>query len=339
MCTGLQITAKNGDIFWGRTMDINISMFAEDNGFDADVAIVNVPKNVTVPSQLKNWTSKYATMGIGSQDASVVYDGINECGLAGDLQVLKECTWDTLENIQARGLQPMLGEEFVSYILTNFKTVDEIRQNYKKYALVNQAYKLSGSTFHFPLHYSFLDQSGDSIVLEPTENGSFKSFDYVGVMTNSPMYDYHTVNIRNYIGLNNVGIQKAPAGRDTKNLVPIEGGTGYGIYGLPGDYTSPSRFVRGFYLKNFLDPFDSNDGINQLYSVFRSVMIPRGLEHGSKNDLMSDFTRYWSSYDITKRILYVQSCRGLSFTTKTLDTSLTQISYNKINTDDHVHQA
>lgn len=34
MCTNIEITAKNGEHFWGRTMDLALPMFGEDPEHD-----------------------------------------------------------------------------------------------------------------------------------------------------------------------------------------------------------------------------------------------------------------------------------------------------------------
>ena len=75
------------------------------------------------------------------------------------------------------------------------------------------------------------------------------------------------------------------------------------MFGLPGDYTAPSRFVRATMLANHLDAFPADQGLNQLYGVFRSVMVPRGLEKEAADNPLSDCTRYWAGYDLTQRRL------------------------------------
>ncbi|UNM89599.1 linear amide C-N hydrolase [Vagococcus sp. CY52-2] len=112
--------------------------------------------------------------------------------------------------------------------------------------------------------------------------------------------------------------------------------TGYGLFGLPEDYTSPSRFIRSFYLKNRLDDFDTNEGINRLYSIFRPIIVPRSLEHKKAEMSITDYTRYWSGYDVTKQIAYAQIGEGLAITAKELDTSMTDITYHTIHLDNNI---
>ncbi len=330
MCTSVKIQSKSGEFFWGRTMDLDIPMFPDDSGFYLPSMITSLPSNTRIDSQLEGWDSKYAVIGVGMKDSTVLFDGINEHGLTGDLQVLKECGWASKESIAAKKKTPMLAEEFVSYVLSTFKSVAEIRKQFDEFMLLDQPYAYGGTDFHFPVHFSFVDETGDGIVLETLEDGSFTIYDHISIMTNSPRYDYHTTNIRNYIGLNNVNVTASKTLSTGAVIDPIEGGTGYGMFGLPGDYTSPSRFVRAFFLSNNLNAFSKEHGINELYSVFRTVFIPKGLERNEKNTNVSDYTRYWSGYDMSERTVFVQTGKGLAITTAKLDDTIESVSYEKI---------
>ena len=59
------------------------------------------------------------------------------------------------------------------------------------------------------------------------------------------------------------------------NIKQIESGSG--LLGLPGDYTATSRFVKSAFLSDFLAPFKREQGICQLYNVFKAVMLPKGI--------------------------------------------------------------
>ncbi|MGY1575467.1 hypothetical protein ACW5BZ_00025 [Pediococcus pentosaceus] len=56
MCTNIEITAKNGEHFWGRTMDLALPMFGEDPEHDlgARGMITTIPAGVDIDSQLAN---------------------------------------------------------------------------------------------------------------------------------------------------------------------------------------------------------------------------------------------------------------------------------------------
>ena len=335
MCTGMTLTSKTGDVFFGRTLDLDVPMFGEDSGFGFPASIMNIPANVQFPSQLKSWKTKYSVVGIGIDQSTCLVDGINEKGLVGDCQVLKEATWKDQKDVTEDSLISCIGEEFIAYILSNYATIEEIKKDYGTLCQIDQKFIYNNVSVQYSLHYTFVDDSGNGVVLEPINDGRFKLYDFIGVTANSPEYYYHTINIRNYIGIKNIAIKNNDTLKDP--VLPIEGGTGYGLFGLPGDYTSPSRFVKAFFIRNLMDSFESKDGIAQLYSAFRPLIIPRGLEHTNELSTKSDYTRYWSGYDLTNRCVYVQSGVGLAFTSKTLDKNLTSITYETIDTSNNIN--
>lgn len=331
MCTSIEMTAKNGEVFWGRTMDLSLPMFGELGG-EVRSVITSFPVGTEIKSQLKSWSALYAVMGIGIRGTSILYDGINEEGLAGDLQVLFETTSASRAEINQRQQIPVMNAEFVTYILTHYRSVAEIRQNYHKFAVLAESMVVHGKTVTTPIHYNFVDPSGNGVVLEATDSGSFKLYDSVGVMTNSPEYDWHVTNLRNYIGLDKWNFRRNRQYRDGKILKPLDAGIGYGLANLPGSYTSIDRFVRSFMIANMMDEFEAKDGINQLYTAFHSVIIPQGVERNSENNTASEYTRYWIGYDLEKRRLYVQPSVGLAFTSKQLDPQISGIEIEEINT-------
>ena len=69
--------------------------------------------------------------------------------------------------------------------------------------------------------------------MQPTDNGAFVIYDSIGVVTNSPEYNYHLTNARNYIGMRNYAIKEPYTLKSGATLDPIEGGTSYGLLGIP----------------------------------------------------------------------------------------------------------
>lgn len=318
--TSIAMKANNGDLFWGRTDDFTFSPFKKS----VKTQITAFPKNTEMPSRYHKWMSKYAFVGINVNNSLFYNDGINSEGLVGDAQYLEECSWDTEENLKKRGLTPIVGAEFVSYILSNFKDITEIKEAIPKLALLKTKYQPwedaeTGIPSPIPMHFTFFDPSGKGIVLEPVNNGAFKIYDSIGVMTNSPEYSWHLNNLRNYVQMrpHNVGENKL---NDQLVIKQIESGSG--LLGLPGDYTPPSRFIRATFLSNYIDSFKREDGIMQLYDVFKTVMIPKGLEKLSANSTKSDYTGYWIGYHVTKHTLYIQPECCNTFTQFTLSADL-----------------
>ena len=126
-----------------------------------------------------------------------------------------------------------------------------------------------------PAHYILSDKTGEAVILEPDEGGLSVHRDTVGVLANSPDYLWHRTNLRNFVGVTN--LPKAPrtvAGHEIREFGERLGGGS----GLPGDYSSPSRFVRLAFLKEFaVRGRDEVDGVSRMFRAFAAVDIPEGL--------------------------------------------------------------
>ncbi len=57
-------------------------------------------------------------------------------------------------------------------------------------------------------------------------------------------------------------------------------GHGNGLFGLPGDFTSTSRFIRVFYLlHNIIIPYLLSDGIVMAQNILGSVRVSDGISN------------------------------------------------------------
>ena len=95
----------------------------------------------------------------------------------------------------------------------------------------------------------------------------------LGVLTNSPTFDWMTTNLDNYINLSVMNVpQKELRGAALKQF-----GQGSGLFGLPGDYSPPSRFVRMVALTQAALPAKgAAAGLNQAITILDNVDIPTG---------------------------------------------------------------
>ncbi|WP_280529503.1 linear amide C-N hydrolase [Listeria aquatica] len=318
MCTSITLQSKEGNMYWSRTLD---------ETFEETVEVKMFPKNYPVQGKEETFTSKFSFMGVGVSFSNALADGINEEGLVGGLLVLKEASWAARDEILAEGKKPMYGEEIVTWILSQCGTVDEIEEAVKEIVLVDEDY-VEGA--HFPLHYCFTDRNQEHVVLQPTEKGRFKVYrNAIGILTNSPEYHFHISNLRNYMHLSGYDRNEP---NEIRGEIVKQIGSGSGLLGLPGDYTSPSRFVKAAYLSEFVDKPSDSEAIMTLYRVARSVAIAPGWEKIDETG-ESDRNIYWSGYDQNERAIYIQPARTNTFSKVTLDPSKTtptsyEVSYN-----------
>jgi choloylglycine hydrolase len=132
-----------------------------------------------------------------------------------------------------------------------------------------------------PAHYILSDKTGEAVIIEPEEGGLSIHRETIGVLTNSPDYRWQRTNLRNFVGVTN--LPKAPqtiAGHEIREFGERLGGGS----GLPGDYSSPSRFVRLAFMKELAVPGkDELDGVSRMFRAFAPVDIPEGLAKADPN--------------------------------------------------------
>lgn len=323
MCTCFVIKSADDQYFLGRTMDFLYDLTNPDCPFAAQVRIE--PAGHQYEGQLETWEGKYKVGGAAQRNhESCFYDAINDQGLVGELNALVESGAGTAEEIKANHQHALMGEELVSYFVSHFASVAEVRQHYQEYAVLDTPYKPYASDKLFdrlPCHYIFTDKTGDSVVLEPVDGGKLRLFESIGVLTNSPTYDWHLTNLRNYVNLtgHNAGDTTIPPIVNKESFKAEQVGFGSGLLGIPGDYTSTSRFVRSVFLTHYADPFPAKKGLNTLFNLFNSVFVPKGVEKMEPGSNISDHTEYWAGYDISNLTFVVRPQQSNTFLKKSLN--------------------
>ena len=285
-CTAFRLVAKDGGVVYGRTMEF---------GFDVKSDVVVVPAGTEISGSLPTggkgitYKTKYGMVGATVVGLPVIVDGINDQGLAvGLLYFPGYASYpEAMPENKSRAMAP---HELGNWILGNFATVDEVKTALKDVVLVPvmvEAIKQPA-----PVHFIVYDRSGKSIVIEPLDK-TLKSFDNpLGVLTNSPNFEWHTTNLRNYL---NLMAKNAPA-VDLKGMKLTQFGQGSGMLGLPGDATPPSRFVRAVAYSQGAIPAETNkDAVLKAFHILNAFDIPVGVvreEH--EGELHTDYT-VWSS--------------------------------------------
>ena len=119
----------------------------------------------------------------------------------------------------------------------------------------------------------------------------------MGVLTNSPGLDWHLTNLRNYIGLT---AQNVPSIQLGGNFALPQFGQGTGLFGLPGDSTPPSRFVRAVaYSQTALPIPNAADAVLQVFHIMNNFDIPLGSVRDKEgNAVHVDYTVWTSVADL-----------------------------------------
>lgn len=221
----------------------------------------------------KTWSSKYASTGVILFGNLAIMDGLNEKGLAVGafyFPTYAEYTETTPEN-QAKS---MSAADFSNWILTQFASVDEVRAAVESGEAVVAPTLLPGWPPQVqPFHWIVYDKSGKSLVIEPLKGKLVLSDNPLGTFTNSPSFDWHMTNLRNYVTLSPRDVP--PVKLDGETFAAF--GMGAGLHGMPGDFTPPSRFVRAAVFSATATPApDAQAGVLGGFHVLNNFDIPVG---------------------------------------------------------------
>ncbi len=270
MCTSLSVSlGETGKgLLFGRNMDIE-SHFGEQ--------VVITPRAYPFRFRcLPDMETHYAIIGMAViTDGYPLYaDAMNEKGLCmaglhfpGNAVYMRpDAAGDDICRIA-----PF---ELIPYLLGACGTVQEVKAVLQNAVLVDISF--SSALPNTPLHWHIAAPDG-AVILEATADGLRMYDDTVGVLTNNPPYPFHLTNLYRYTGMTGEALpdgiserQKTHPG-ETYDL-------GMGLVGLPGDHTSPARFVRCATLQRLTawEGLSKDEAMGQFFRILGTVAVPRG---------------------------------------------------------------
>jgi choloylglycine hydrolase len=301
-CTGIRLIAEDGTVVHARTME-----FANDIQSD----VIMVPRGCarvgTTPDGREGlkWKAKYASVGANGVGLPVLFDGLNEKGLAAGTFYFPTSA-GYMPYTAADASKTIAQWEVGSWILENFASVEEVKANIGN--IVVPAVVFGGWGFAPEAHYIVHDASGKSIVIEYV-GGKLNIHDNpLGVFTNSPAFDWHMTNLRNYVNFSMTNAPPVQLG--SVKLLPT--GQGSGMLGLPGDFTPPSRFVRAVaFSQSVLKPKTGDDAVLEAFHVLNQFDIPKGAarehEKDAHGNILADYTIWTSASDLKAKRFYFRT--------------------------------
>lgn len=281
-CTGLKLTAEDGKVVHGRTLEF---------GVDIKTSIACIPRGFAFTGDVPGgeglaYTSKYASIGAICFDVLALMDGTNEEGLSVGTFYFPGFAGYTpiTEENREKSLSPI---DFPNWILSQFRSIDEVKAGISSVVIAPTSFKDWGNIVP-PFHYIVYEKSGKSIVIEPVDGKLAVHDNPLGVLTNSPNFDWHMTNLRNFINL--TPINAAPLKIDGLTLEPF--GQGSGMVGLPGDFTPPSRFVRAAIFSITSTPVKSAaETVFKVFHLLNQFDIPVGVVQQNEGGVVhSDYT-------------------------------------------------
>ncbi|MCH5180786.1 MAG: choloylglycine hydrolase [Erysipelotrichales bacterium] len=284
MCTAA--TYKTKDHYFGRNLDYEFS-------YNETVTIT--PRNYVFNfRKMGKIESHYAIIGMAfvQENYPLYYDATNEKGLSmAGLNFPNNACYNAFDP-NKDNITPF---ELIPWILGQCATVKEARKLLSKINLLNENF--SDALPLSPLHWMISDKD-ESIVVESTKDG-LKVYDNpVGVMTNNPTFDFHLLNLANYMSLS----RNDPVNNFSDKIELNTYSRGMGAIGLPGDLSSASRFVKAAFTRlNSISGDSESESISQFFHILASVAQQKGCCHVKGG---YEYTIYSSCCNTDKGIYY-----------------------------------
>jgi choloylglycine hydrolase len=293
MCTGIRLKPEDGSVIFARTCEF---------GADLDLRAVGLPAGKRFVGSAPDgrsgleWTGRYAAIGANTRGAPLItVGGLNEQGL--HCAALNFAGFTTYQHVtRADHAKSINCFEVATYVLTTAATVDEAIAALRDVKVADMGIKEFDDA-HFQLHYRLADSSGRAVTIEYVEGELQVLENPLGVLTNSPNFTWHLTNLANYVNLSPSGWP--PVKVEDLTLKPSS--LGSGMNGLPGDFTSPSRFVRAVAFQETAAPSPTaDDGIKAAFHILNLFDIPKGASVQQSHGVdYPDITQMTVAIDLT----------------------------------------
>ena len=271
-CTGITLTATDGSRVVARTVEWAASPM--------QCGYVVVPRGYQLQSLTPegqdglSFTSRYGYVGIWTEYEAIVVEGVNEKGLSAGLFFFPN--YGKYPDFDAAKKSSTLSDmQLVSWILSQFSTIDEVKEAISGVRVAGLDSRIG------TVHWRISEPGGRVVVLEFTGGEPHFYENPLGVLTNSPGFEWQMLNLNNYVNLvpGSVG-----ANRLAEGVVLNQFGGNSAMLGLPGDFTPPSRFVRAAFFQTSAPVWPTGfDTVCQAFHILNNFDVPVGVQRGRSN--------------------------------------------------------
>ena len=285
MCTAIGFNKRC--FYFGRTLDYEIS-YGEK--------ITITPRNFCFDfGKAGKYTRHFSMIGMAHVDHGypLYYEAINEKGLGmAGLNFVDYAVYGT----KTVGKYAIAPHEFIPFVLGRCQNLSEAKDLLEEIRLENRA--ASEKLPAAQLHWIISDKNG-SVVVESTKNGMFVYDDPLGILTNNPEFPQQYLQLSNYMNLT----AKPPQNNFCSSIELKQYSRGMGAIGLPGDWSSESRFARAAFVKlNAVSGDSEAEAVTQFFRMMDTLAVPKGC--CDIGDGVYQITRYTCCCNCDKGIFY-----------------------------------
>lgn len=251
MCTAISFSGK--EHYFGRNLDLEYS-YPEQ--------ITVIPRRFPIPFQKWNeFKEHYAIIGMAYtvNGFPLFYDATNEYGLsAAGLHFPNNASYFP-ENHSKTNIAPF---ELIPFLLCQCKNVRHAVRLLRTINPLNLPF--SEKLPLTPLHWMVSDRI-ETVTVEPRRDGFRILNNPIGVLTNNPPFETQLLSLQKYQNLSPEESSENPTIRGLQS------------FGLPGDWSSPSRFAKAVFVKEHsICGTSEAEAVNQFFHILKSVEQPQG---------------------------------------------------------------
>lgn len=259
MCTAIAFRPKG--FYFGRTLD-DVGIYP--------CAVTVAPRNFPLPFRAApTLHTHHAIIGMAyvAENFPLYFDAMNEKGLAvAGLNFAGSAVYGAAQ----AGRDNLAQFELIPWLLGRCASVAEAREALARLNLTNEAFRQNLPPS--PLHWLIADRT-QSITVEAVKEGLFVYPNAVHVLTNDPPFPAQLRRLADFSQLS----PRPAENRFSPTLSLPPYCRGMGAIGLPGDLSSPSRFVRAaFTLHNSRCAADEESCVSQFFHILGTVEQVRG---------------------------------------------------------------
>ena len=273
-CTTVHVTTEDDNLVVGRTMELGGSYIDSLWG-----AVVH-PRG---DSNLSHGFVSFSAVEGDTDVDVVIVDGMNEYGFTVSVQTHQQAQYQDLE-LKDLSKPHIFIPSVPKHLLERCRTIQEARSYLEAVVVFGNNVPRSDR-----VHWSVVDEFGDTLVVEYINGELVMSENIAGVLTNDPHYTWHLQNLNNYAAIGTNWADASSWSLDisgkkelaTQDELPSGISHGVNLLGLPGGYTPANRFVRAFVLKQHTlqinPPQNIMDAMKVVNGLINSVHIILGM--------------------------------------------------------------
>ena len=298
-CTGIALKAEDGSRVVARTVEWAASPM--------NCGYAVVPRGYRQQSLTPDgmdgmcYKARFGYVGIYTEYDNFVVEGVNEAGLSAGLFFFPG--YGEYPDYKADEKASCISDmQLVTWILSSFDSIDALKEGICAVKVVSLDPRVG------TVHWRISEAGGRVVVLEYKDGKPCFYENPLGVLTNSPGFEWHITNLANYVNLH-PGAAESFSMAEGLTVKPLGGGSA--MLGLPGDFTPPSRFIRAAFFSASAPVWpDAFSTVLQAFHILNNFDIPIGAQFSDGNvpEGLPAATQFTSATDLANLKFYYRTC-------------------------------